>query len=671
MLVLKNLVTRRVREENASNSSLTRRVTKQEEQRVRSSNIDGPMINWILKNLCLVGIIVALAATGCAPNVPGSSQPREPQEPQEITAEPSASEVLSPIEASPEAAVEPITSIVEATTSSAAVTDSIDNTAAPSDVGLPIAESFSTASPALAIAVCPEPFQRALEPWVQRRRQEGMDVTIIASQPTAEALQQSLITANNGQCRYILLVGDSQLSLHNEPTDPKLFVPTAYIDADVSAPYQQSPRLPGDYTFGDFDRDGIIDAAVGRLPVKNAAELTMLINRVIAYEDSNNFGRWRSRVDLIAGIGGFGTLVDGAIEMVASNIITGSLPGSTRTRITHASPTSDFHPGIAEFTPNVLRNYEDGARFWVYAGHGWINELDRVPGNQFGRPVLSMSDLPNLRRSHASSPIALMLACYTGAFDVPEDCLAERMLLADDGPIAILAGSRVTMPYGNAATAIGLINAVYAERTPRLGDAWLKALYELSLPSTSNPALQTRRLMIDGIASILGGGARMDDERREHMQLYNWFGDPTLRISADAKVEIAKPADAVVGRPWLIQGTVPLAGELTIEIHRRLGSPLPTEIRSETRYQAANDTVLFSRTIAVQPGAWRCEIEELPSSLTDGKTALMPIIIKADLVGKTGFASGWHAAWLRSAPKQPNESPTSDSNTVTPTPISR
>jgi len=608
------------------------------------------MINGILKNLCGVGIVVALTTAGCAPNVPVASQPREPRE---IKAESLPSELSSPIEVPSETAV-----------------------TEPGDVGLPSAkslsaESLNTASPSLVIAVCPEPLQSALEPWVQRRKREGMDVAIIESRPTATALKQSLIAANSGQCQYILLVGDAQLSLQGEPSDPNRFVPTNYLDADVSAPYQQSPRLPGDYTFGDFDDDGFIDAAVGRLPVKNSDELAKLINRIIAYEDGNDFGRWRSRVDLIAGIGGFGTLVDGAIEMVAGNIVTGSLPGSTRTRITHASPSSDFHPGIAEFTPTVVRNYEDGARFWVYAGHGWINELDRVPGNQFGRPVLSMSDLPNLRRPHAASPIALMLACYTGAFDVPEDCLAERMLLADEGPIAILAGSRVTMPYGNAATAIGLINAVYEERTPRLGDAWLKTLRELSLPAASNPALQARRMMIDGIASVLGSGTRMDDERREHMQLYNWLGDPTLRIDSGAKVEISKPADAVVGRPWLLQGTVPIAGELTIEIHRRLGSLLPAEISSESRYQAANDTVILSRTIAVQAGVWRCEFEELPTSLTARPTALTPIVIKADLVGPTGFASGWHASWLRSEPKQPNDSLTSDPDTAAPTPPSR
>ncbi len=544
---------------------------------------------------------------------------------------------------------------------------SVSTTAQPSDVheaesrstNVLDAEPMSSFDQPLVVAVCPQPFQCALEPWVQRRKHDGLNVVVIDSQPTAMDLKKSLVAANNGRCRYILLVGDSMLTAGGEPSDSRQFVPTIYLDADVTKQYQQTPQLPGDYSYGDFDDDGVADAAVGRLPIKNSSQLSQLIDRIIAYEESKDFGRWRSRVDLVAGIGGFGNVIDGAIEMVAGGIVTGSLPGSVRTRITHASPTSDFHPGMAEFTPTVLRNYEDGARFWVYAGHGWIDELDRVPGNQFGRPVLSMSDLPSLHRSHQSSPIALMLACYTGAFDAPSDCLAERMLLADDGPIAILAGTRVTMPYGNAATAIGLINAVYEERTPRLGDAWLKALQELPLSSTSNPLLQSRRMMIDGIASILGGGARIDDERREHMQLYNWLGDPTLHIASGDNIEIAEPADLIAGKTWLLEGTVPIAGELTIEVHRRLGSPLPQATASKSRYDAANDTVLDSRTISVEPGEWRCEFRGIPLASIKPTTSL-PIVIKADLVGRKGFATGSRSAWLRSQTKQVTESKTSD-----------
>jgi Peptidase family C25 len=501
------------------------------------------------------------------------------------------------------------------------------------------------------IAVCPPDFQSALQPWVQRREREGLDVVVIEPSALAEDLKRTLAENNHGRCQYILLVGDAEYSPQTKPTDPGQFIPTVYRNADVSAPYQQASQLPGDYLYGDFDDDGIANAAVGRVPVKSAEQLTGYINRVIAYEDSTDFGRWRSRVDLIAGIGGFGTVIDGAIEMVASGIITGSLPGYVHTRITHASPTSDFHPGADAFTSTVLRNYQEGAKFWVYAGHGWINELDRVPPTQFGRPILAMDDVSSLHRPPSSAPIALMLACYTGAYDLPEDCLAERMLFADQGPIAILAGSRVTMPYGNAAAAIGLIQATYHGRSRRLGDAWLKTLQELATPTANDPELQSRRMMVDGIATVLGGGTRVDDERREHMQLYNWLGDPTLRMAMDQPVEIAAGQDAVVGQAWGLAGTTPIAGSMTIEIHRRLGTAITPSTSTASPYLDANNTVLASQTIQVQKGDWNCEFVDLPSP--NVPSGSQPIVIKADVVGTSGFASGSRTAWLRPAAQQP------------------
>ncbi|MGV3484476.1 MAG: C25 family cysteine peptidase [Planctomycetaceae bacterium] len=517
--------------------------------------------------------------------------------------------------------------------------------------------SVTQSDSTLVVAVCPQPFQAALEPWVQRRQREGLDVAVIDSQPTAEALKASLRSTDTQRCSYVLLVGDSQLSPGGEPSDPQRYVPTLYRPAEVTAAYQQTPQLPGDFAYGDFDEDGVAQAAVGRLPVKTASQLTSLIHRIIAYEDSTDFGRWRSRVDLVAGIGGFGPVIDGAIEMVAGGIITGSLPGSVRTRITHASPTSAFHPGADNFTSTVLGNYRDGARFWVYAGHGWVNELDRVPPNQYGRPVLSLSDLPQLERPHASSPIALMLACYTGAFDASEDCLAERLLLADQGPIAVLAGSRVTMPYGNAAAAVGLIHAVYERQTLRLGDAWRHALQEMHTASHTDPALQGRRMMIDGIATVLGGGSNIDAERREHMQLYNWFGDPTLRTSPGLEVDLDEGEDAVVGQNWSVAGSSPISGMLTVEIHRRLGSPPISSKPESSDYEAANDTVIAARTFAVAPGRWTCEFPAVGATAGGERvSSSVPLIVKADVVGDSGFASGSRTAWLR-APRESAKPP--------------
>ncbi len=60
---------------------------------------------------------------------------------------------------------------------------------------------------------------------------------------------------------------------------------------------------------------------------------------------------------------------------------------------------------------------------------------------------LNVNDCGKLRVSSGAAPIAIMLACYTAAFDQPQDCLAEQMLKAEGGPVAVYGGSRVTMPY--------------------------------------------------------------------------------------------------------------------------------------------------------------------------------------------------------------------------------
>lgn len=499
-----------------------------------------------------------------------------------------------------------------------------------------------------AIAVCPAALQPSMGRWLQRRRDEGLSVHVIEPEASAEVTRQRIAEAASiGKTRYVVLIGDPQLTGDGRPRDVRFFVPAIYRRADATAAYQQTSHLPGDYLYGDFDSDGKVDAAVGRLPVRSVEQAVAVFQRIADYEESRDFGRWRSRVDLVAGLGGFGPLIDGAIETVASGMITGSLPGSVRTRVTHAGPESLFCPGPGCFTDTVLANYSDGARFWVYAGHGQVCELDRVPATRSGRPVLAAGDVENLRRPAGSAPIALMLACYTGAYDWPEDCLAKEMFLADGGPIAVLAGSRVTMPYGNAAAAMGLIHAVFNRQHPRLGDAWLDTLVEMATPSSSDPDLQARRGVIDGLATLLGGG-RIDDERREHMQLYNWFGDPTLRLDHPQALTVDPPPRLVSGQSVTISGNAPMAGTLTVELHRRLGtvpanrSSVPNGVDPTLfRYQQANDTaVAMVQVPLVQPGPWTAGLF-VPAEVNG------PMRIVVDLESSSGFATGAQTVWIR------------------------
>jgi hypothetical protein len=508
-----------------------------------------------------------------------------------------------------------------------------------------------------AIAVCPPELRPALTGWMARRGDEGLVIHVVEPDVSAEETRKRIATAAIvGQTRYVILVGDSRLTMQGRPANPRCYLPTIYQRADATAAYQQTVSLPGDYLYGDFDGDGVVNAAVGRLPVGSVAQAAELFDRIANYEQSRDFGRWRSRVDLVAGLGGFGPLIDGAIETVASGMITGSLPGSVRTRVTHAGPDSLFCPGPHCFTDTVLANYDDGARFWVYAGHGHIRELDRVPASQQGRPVLAVDDVTRLRRPADSAPIALLLACYTGAFDATEDCLAKEMLLARGGPIAVLAGSRVTMPYGNAAAAMGLIHAVYHRRPERLGDAWLDTLDEMATPSDAKPDLRSRRVVIDGLATMLGDG-RIDAERREHMQLYNWLGDPTLRLCHPDEVAIDPLPRSAAGEVAVITGHATMPGKMTIELHRRLGtqSPAPPVVSPASafdantpdagveRYRLANDTAITTATLRIaEAGPWRAEVA-VPMGVSG------PMRWVVDLEGPDGFASGSQSTWVRPA----------------------
>lgn len=501
-----------------------------------------------------------------------------------------------------------------------------------------------------AIAVCPAELQSSIDGWLARRRAEGLTVQVITPELTAELTRKRIADAASiGKTRYVILIGDPQLSADGRPRDLRFYVPAIYRQADATAAYQSTSHLPGDYLYGDFNDDLKVDAAVGRLPVSSAKQASEMFQRIAEYEESRDFGRWRSRVDLVAGLGGFGPLIDGAIETVASGMITGSLPGSVRTRVTHAGPDSLFCPGPGCFTDTVLENYSDGARFWVYAGHGHIRELDRVPATRFGRPVLASGDVENLRRPANAAPIALLLACYTGAYDSPENCLAKDMFLADGGPIAVLAGSRVTMPYGNASAAMGLIHSVYHRQPERLGDAWLETLSEMATPSNAEPELQARRMVIDSLATLLGGG-RIDEERREHMQLYNWLGDPTLRLGHPQALTIHDPGRIAAGQKIVISGTTPMPGTLTIELHRRLGTVPMKQSQTLTpnkvdpllaRYRQANDTAIStSQSLVGEAGPWTAELQ-IPADANG------PMRIVVDLESSGGFATGVQSVWIR------------------------
>ncbi len=241
--------------------------------------------------------------------------------------------------------------------------------------------------------------------------------------------------------------------------------------------------------------------------------------------------------------------------------------------------------------------------------------------------------MTRLDRPASSAPIAVMLACYTGAMDAGEDSLAEQMLLTEGGPIAVFAGSRVTMPYGNTTAAVGLINAVYEKKLPRLGDAWLSALLQMHRDDDANRP--TSRVMIDALATIISpSGTKLVDERREHMKLYNLLGDPTLQMHQPETVEIGVATGVDAGQAFELIVKCPIDGQLTLSVDRPLGAVGGGD---------PNHTTIASTTMAVRANQRAVQTIASPADVVG------PIVIRAIVSGKKSWATGAARTMLRRA----------------------
>jgi hypothetical protein len=137
-----------------------------------------------------------------------------------------------------------------------------------------------------------------------------------------------------------------------------------------------------------------------------------------------------------------------------------------------------------------------------------------------------VADVPLLRRGE-QAPLVVLVACYTGAIDARSDCLGEELLLAEEGPIAVLAATRVTMPYGNTVLGYELLRACFNDRPDSLGEI-LRLAQRRTL---SEPEQGSLRASIDSLAHGLSTPpVDLPAERREHVLMYQLLGDPLLRL---------------------------------------------------------------------------------------------------------------------------------------------
>ncbi len=468
------------------------------------------------------------------------------------------------------------------------------------------------------VVVCPAAFREALTPWLEHRSTQGHQIVVVSAGRSARAIRADIRTiARQGGLRFVVLIGDVAPNGANAAVRAKT-VPTHYARAKINIHWGSEPEIASDDWYADLDDDEVPDVAIGRLTADSSRELADIVTKILAYERQADFGLWRRRVNIVAGLGGFGAVADAALELCTKSLISQGIPTSYATTVTYGSWRSPYCPDPRAFHRHTVDRLNEGCLYWVYIGHGNVRDLDhvRVPGGP--HPILHARDVAALR-SASGSPIAFFMACYTGAFDATKDCLAEEMLRSPGAPVAVICGSRVTMPYGMAVLGTELLEQCFKHRRETLGEAVLEAKRRMVKPERDDPYREALDLVASAISPVKN---ELAAERMEHIHLFNLLGDPLLRLRHPREVQLDVPEEAEAGRPLVISGRCDVAGRVIVELVvrrerltftppvRRAYDPSSTALAGYNEvYRRANDPRWESVEEVVTDGKFRTVLD--------------------------------------------------------------
>ena len=456
------------------------------------------------------------------------------------------------------------------------------------------------------VCVCPQQFDEAWQPWIDYRREQGYLIGIVRPEGSAAVIREAIKTvAKSRELKAVVLLGDAPTFTKGEFGERKpVHVPTFYFQAKVNVLFGSEPEIASDLPYGDLNGDGVVDVAVGRIPIVTGKQLAGYVQRVLSYEQGFPEAAGKRDIHFVAGVGGFGPAVDGVLTTVTRKFISQGIPGSFRVTMTQASWQCPFCPDPFRFGQHTLNRLNDGGLFWIYMGHGLRDQLDRVqiPGAP-PIPIMKQENLEGVAIK-GLPPVCVFLACYVGAFDSSKPCIGEQLVLLDRGPIAVFAASRVSMPYAMSVMGDGMLRQCFRRREEVLGDVVTNTKRSLVVPQ-ANDRTPNRRLL-DGLAGNLSPAPHLlAEEREEHALMFNLLGDPLLQLNYPDGVKLNCLPTVKNGELLKVSFQAPARGNAVLELATERGVqrfvPLQREQfdRSLTEaydreYRRANDAVWLS-----------------------------------------------------------------------------
>jgi Peptidase family C25/Carboxypeptidase regulatory-like domain len=311
-------------------------------------------------------------------------------------------------------------------------------------------------------------FRSSVEPLAAQRRSEGLTVSVVdiedvydefsfgAHSPQALRDYLDYTNSHGTRPRYLLLVGDSSWDPRNSLQQGfGDFVPTKLIDTVYL-------ETASDDWLSDFDGDGIADIATGRLPVRTAAEATLMVNKILAFEqERQNAAPLRGA--LLVSDSGFESESSATAALLPS--------GMSVTTINRADVGSDDL-----MRTQIVNNLNTGPLVANYFGHGSVTVWT-------GAGLLD-SDLATSLTNDNRPTLFVLMTCLNGySHDAYIDSLGESLLKAPQGgAMAVWASSGFTESDPQFVMSSQFYRSLFSSTNVRLGDAFKPAKATISDP---------------------------------------------------------------------------------------------------------------------------------------------------------------------------------------------
>jgi hypothetical protein len=315
------------------------------------------------------------------------------------------------------------------------------------------------------LIVAPADFIRTLAPLVTARRAQGLTTILIPVEElgdefgggiaTPEALHSFLAHALETWVepapRYLLLVGEATYDFRDylgqgqRHLVPSMVIPVAYGGETLS-----------DTALADLDGDGRPELAIGRWPVSDKSQVAALIRRTLEYEQQ---GTTAPEALFVADTS------EPTFSAISDRLIDVGGLGSVATRLYGVS------------SQETIRAWNQGAWLINYVGHGSLD----LWGKTGLLTITSLKDLTPAERP----PIVTQFTCLAGFFGHPRlTSLSEAMLGAQNGPVATVAATSLTLAAHQEGFAAALVAELTNPETLRIGDALLRAQRSSSADSS-------------------------------------------------------------------------------------------------------------------------------------------------------------------------------------------